>query len=155
MKAYLPLFALVLVAALGAFSLILNPLLAVADWPRFFMGFLFCQFSMLKLFNLSQFAKGFQMYDFIGMRWKPYAYSYPFIELILGLFYLSNIAFLFVNIFTVCITSIGAYGVIQALKKGLDVRCACMGNVLNVPLSTVTLSEDLGMGFMALFMLVF
>jgi hypothetical protein len=32
----------------------------------------------------------------------------------------------------------------------LDVRCACMGTILNVPLSTVTLTEDIGMGLMAL-----
>jgi hypothetical protein len=48
---------------------------------------------------------------------------------------------------------IGAIGVIRALKAGLDVRCACMGTVLDVPLSTVTLTEDIAMGLMALSML--
>jgi hypothetical protein len=39
--------------------------------------------------------------------------------------------------------------VINALAKGLDLKCACMGSILKVPLSTVALVEDLGMVGMA------
>ena len=42
-----------------------------------------------------------------------------------------------------------ALGVFSALRRGLDVECACMGSVLHVPLSTVALVEDLGMAGMA------
>ena len=42
---------------------------------------------------------------------------------------------------------------IRALSRGLDVRCACMGTQLNVPLSTVTLTEDLVMVAMAAYLL--
>ena len=49
--------------------------------------------------------------------------------------------------------SIGAVGVVRALKRGLDINCPCMGSVLDVPLSTVTLTEDIGMGLMAAVML--
>ena len=42
-----------------------------------------------------------------------------------------------------------ALGVISALRRGLDVNCACMGTVLKVPLSTVALTENVGMGAMA------
>ena len=52
------------------------------------------------------------------------------------------------------IMGVGAIGVIRALRKGLDLRCACMGTVLDVPLSTVTLSEDIAMGLMACAMLI-
>ena len=52
------------------------------------------------------------------------------------------------------VLGIGAVGVIRALRRGLDVRCACMGTVLDVPLSTVTLTEDLVMVAMALFLLL-
>lgn len=48
-------------------------------------------------------------------------------------------------------TSGGAIGVVLVLRKGLDIACPCMGNVLSVPLSTVTLSED---GLMALALLL-
>jgi hypothetical protein len=48
----------------------------------------------------------------------------------------------------------GAVGVALALRKGLDIACPCMGNVLKVPMSTVTLTEDLGMAAMAALLLI-
>lgn len=48
---------------------------------------------------------------------------------------------------------IGTIGVIRSLKAGLDLRCACMGTILDVPLSTVTLTEDIATGLMACWML--
>lgn len=154
-KRYLPLLVLFMVSALAAFALVFDRLDNLVNWIRFFMGSLFCQFSMLKLFNLTQFADGFQKYDWIARRSRGYAYTYPFIELGLGLAYLSGIELFGINIIAICLTAIGAFGVLQSMKAGLDVRCACMGTILDVPLSTVTLTEDLGMGIMALFMLIF
>lgn len=151
---YLPLFVLVIVAALGAFALVSGGAIAWMDWMRYFMGLLLCQFSMLKLFNVSQFADGFQMYDLIAKKFPAYSYCYPFIELGLGLAYLSWMWPVGANIIMLIITGIGTFGVFRALRKGLDVRCACMGTVLNVPLSHVTLTEDIGMGIMALLMLL-
>lgn len=151
-KRYYPLFVLVAVAALGALALSSGK--SIMLWMHFFMGLLFCQFSMLKLFNLAQFAEGFQMYDLIAKRSPIYGHLYPFIELGLGLAYLAFIYPVVINVITICVTGIGAVGVFRALKAGLDVRCACMGTILNVPLSTVTLTEDIGMGIMALLMLI-
>ncbi len=149
-KRYLPLFVLVAVAALGALALALGRSIS---WMPCFMGLLFCEFSLLKLFNVPQFAEGFQKYDWIAQKSKPYAHFYPFLEFVLGLAYLSGIWPIFINLVALIVLGIGAFGVIRALKAGLDVRCACMGTVLDVPLSTVTLTEDLGMGIMALVML--
>lgn len=150
---YWPLFALILVAVLAAFALNLRSYGDPHSWAHYFMGFFFCQFAMLKLFNIPQFAEGFRMYDLVAQRLKFYSYLYPFIELALGLAYLSFIAPTWTYIATIFFMSLGSFGVFNALKKGLNVRCACMGTVLNVPLSTVTLSEDISMGAMALFML--
>ncbi len=50
--------------------------------------------------------------------------------------------------------TIGSIGVIQALREGLDFNCPCMGSVLDVPLSTVTLTEDISMVIMALVLLI-
>lgn len=152
-RQYTPLFVLIAVAALGAAALAYGINEGIRSWPHFFMGFFLSQFSMLKLFNLSLFADGFQKYDLIAKRSRIYAYIYPFIELGLGLAYLSSIAPIFTYAATILVMVIGTIGVILALKKGLDLRCACMGTVLNVPLSTVTLSEDLSMGIMASIML--
>jgi hypothetical protein len=48
----------------------------------------------------------------------------------------------------------GGLGVINALRKKMDVDCACLGTVLRVPLSTVALTEDFGMAVMAAVMWV-
>lgn len=147
---YLPLFTLIAVAALGAFALTSGHFMG---WMHLFMGLLLCQFSMLKLFSVPKFAEGFQKYDLIAKRLPIYAYCYPFIELGLGLAYLSWVEPLITNAIMVAVMGIGTIGVFRALRAGLDVRCACMGTILDVPLSTVTLTEDIGMGLMALMLL--
>lgn len=153
-KKYWPLISLILVAALAASALWLAFPKRSFAWMHFFMGFFLCQFAMLKLFRPRGFADGFQMYDLVAQKSRIYAGIYPLIELILGLGYLSFVVPILFYIVTIIVLGVGAVGVIKALIKGLDVRCACMGTVLDVPLSTVTLTEDLGMVAMALFLLI-
>jgi len=150
---YWPLFCLVAVAALASTALWENKTQATLPWMQTFMGILFILFAMLKLFHLKGFAEGFAKYDLIGSKSKLYCFLYPFIELSLGLGYLAGFVLPIICSATILISIIGSIGVIQALKKGLDVRCACLGTNLNVPLSTVTLTEDMGMGIMALLLL--
>ena len=154
MKRYWPLFALILVAALEAFSLSHAVRQGMSAWMHFFMGLFLCKFALLKLFNPSGFATAFQMYDLVAKKFSAYAYFYPIIELGLGLSYLSFAFPVATYIITLLVMLTGTIGVIRALRQGLDVRCACMGTVLNVPLSTVTLIEDIGMGAMACWMLL-
>ncbi len=148
---YLPLVALIAVAALAAtargFSY--EPATSGLRWMHDFMGFFLVVFALLKFFDLPGFADGFQMYDLLAKRWRPYALVYPFIELALGLGFLAEWRPDILYPATVAILVFGALGVIRALAKGLDVKCACMGNILKVPLSTVALTEDLGMAAMA------
>jgi len=151
MKRYWPLFVLFLVAAVAAAALSKKDL---SDWMHYFMGVFLCQFAMLKLFHPAAFADGFQKYDLVAKRFRFYAYLYPFIELALGLSYLSFTAPTMTYVLTILVMGIGAIGVVQGLIKGLDVRCACMGTVLDVPLSTVTLTEDIAMIGMAFWMLL-
>lgn len=149
---YWPLFALIIVASLAAIAL--APSLEMRHWMHYFMGFFLCQFAMLKLFHPAGFAEGFQKYDILAMKFPIYAYLYPILELGLGLGYLSFFVPVLIYILTIIILGIGAVGVIKALFKGLDVRCACMGTVLDVPLSTVTLIEDLVMVAMAVLLVI-
>lgn len=114
-----------------------------------FMGLFLVIFSMFKLFDLRGFADGFQMYDLLAKPFRPYAYIYPFIELSLGLGYLAAWNLPVVYGATIAVMLFGALGVVRALRKGLDLHCACMDTVLKVPLSTVALTEDLGMAAMA------
>jgi methylamine utilization protein MauE len=152
MGKYRPLWILILIAALA--GLVLQEQ-GVFSWMHKFMGFFFCQFAMLKLFNPSGFAEGFRTYDFLAQKISFYARLYPWIELALGLAYLGSIYLTATAIVTLLIMTASAVSVIRALKAGLDTRCACMGTALNVPLSTVTLTEDIAMGLMAIISLAY
>ena len=154
-KDYLPL--MVILAVSGLTTAALQPSIAGAasmlSVMRVFMGVFLVIFSMLKFFDLPGFVKGFRMYDLGARNWKAYAYLYPFLELGLGLALLLGYQLFAVNVVLAALMFFGAAGVLLALKKGLDIHCACLGTTLKVPLSTVALVEDLGMGFMALLML--
>jgi hypothetical protein len=151
---YVPLIVLLLVSALVATALgrSYGPDANPAHWMHDFMGFFLVVFALLKLFDLSGFADGFQMYDLLARRVRAYAYLYPFLELALGLAYFSFWRPTTVYLATLILLGFGALGVVSALRRGLDVNCACMGNTLKVPLSTVALVENLGMVAMALVM---
>lgn len=151
---YRPLFILIAVAALAGYTIAPPPFFPVFGWMHAFMGIFLCIFAMLKLFSPSKFADGFSMYDLLAKQFRPYAYVYPYLELALGLAYLSHTAPQLTYIVTIVLFGFSAIGVLLALKKGLNVNCACMGNILNVPLSTVTLTEDIAMIAMAAWMLL-
>lgn len=153
MKKYLPLFYLLTIALLGAISLSYSQDKEISNFMHFFMGLTFCQFASLKLFNLSKFADEYQKYDLLAKIFRPYAFFYPFIELALGLTYLALLKVKILYIITAVILFFGAVGVFISLARGEKLKCACMGSILNVPLSRVSLVEDLGMGLMALIML--
>ncbi len=124
------------------------------SWMHDFMGFFLVVFSMFKFFNMEGFADGFHMYDLLAKPFRPYGYVYPFIELSLGLGYLAHGQPAIIYTATIVVMLFGSLGVFNALRKGLDLECACMGTVLKVPLSTVALVEDLGMAAMAAAMLM-
>ena len=151
---YRPFIVLIIIAALAALATCAAMgVITLMGWMHFFMGFFLCVFAMLKLFHPAAFADGFQMYDLLGKRSRAYAYIYPYIELLLGLGFLSFFLPTVIYTATIVVLGFGAIGVISALKKGLDINCPCMGSVLDVPLSTVTLTEDIGMAAMAAAML--
>lgn len=153
-KDYWPLLCLVLMSAVVALALQWHTSGNLVAWMHYFMGFFFCCFAMFKLFKPSHFADGFQMYDLLGKHIRLYAYIYPFIELLLGLCYFSFFNPTLTYLVTIFFLSYSAVGVIIALKNGLNVNCACMGSILEVPLSTVTLTEDISMILMATIMLL-
>lgn len=124
------------------------------DFMRWFMGVFFLVFASFKFIGYKMFATMFAGYDVIAKRFKPYAYAYPFIELYLGLLYIFNIAPLATNIATLIVMGTGTIGVVQEIRKRSGIHCACLGNVIQLPLSTVSLVEDLGMALMAVAMII-
>ncbi len=123
---------------------------AMAD----FMGFFFLIFGGFKILNLKGFAKAYQEYDIIAKRSLAYAYLYPFLEIGLGIAYLMRWNPYITNLATFILMSVSAIGVGIELSKGKTIVCACLGTVFKVPMTYVTLLEDLLMAGMALFMLI-
>lgn len=121
--------------------------------PNFMAGF-FLVFSFFKLLNLQGFADSYAMYDLLAMRFKPYGYLYAFIELGLGIAYLLAWQPTLTNWLTLIIMAFSSLGVIRAVANKQKIRCACLGAVFNLPMSTVTIIEDLLMALMALWMLI-
>lgn len=151
---YWPLFSLIGVSLLAALAIGWGyGAMTVEGVMRAYMGVFLTVFALLKIFDIEGFANGFEMYDLAGMRSRGYAVAYPFVELGLGLWWFSGLLMPVASVVTIAVFMFGALGVVMALWRGLDIECPCMGNILSVPLSTVTLTEDLAMVAMAAAML--
>jgi copper chaperone CopZ len=120
---------------------------------RYFMAGFFLTFSFFKLLDLPAFANAYSSYDLLAARWHNWGYLYPFVELALGLAYLANFQPVFTNWATLLIMGFSAIGVIRAVLSKQQVRCACLGTVFQLPMSTLTIVEDVGMVLMAAVML--
>ena len=107
-----------------------------------FMGAFFLAFSFFKLLDLRGFADTYRTYDVVARRVPAYGYVYPFIELLLGVAYVTRFAPPATNVVTLVIMAVSSIGVIQSLLDKRKIRCACLGTVFNLPMSTVTLVED-------------
>ena len=121
---------------------------------RVFMAGFFLTFSFFKLLNLGGFADAYAGYDLLAAKWRGYGYVYPFVELGLGLAFAMNLWPLAVNAATLVVMGFSVLGVVKALRDKKQIRCACLGTVLNLPMTTVTVVEDLLMMLMAFGMIV-
>jgi len=119
-----------------------------------FMGGFFVAFSFFKLLDLPGFVTSYQSYDVLARRSVAYGYTYPFIELTLGIAYLTAFVPILTNLVTLAIMVAGLVGVTQALLAKRQIKCACLGSVFNLPMSYVTFIEDGLMAVMAVTMLV-
>lgn len=120
---------------------------------RYFMGGFFLVFSFFKLLDLRGFADAYRSYDVLARAWPTWGYIYPFVELALAVAYLLNLNPVATNVATLALMLLGAVGVLKALLDKRAIRCACLGTALNLPMTTITLVEDLGMAAMAVVML--
>jgi cation transport ATPase len=128
-----------LVSVIAGSTLIgFNELLAM----RVFMAGFFLVFSFFKLLNLDGFANSYAMYDVIARRFKSWGYLYALIELALGIAYAADINPVVTNIVTLVVMSVSIVGVLQTVLNKRAIRCACLGGVFNLPMSTVTIIED-------------
>lgn len=118
-------------------------------WMYQFMAGFFLVFSAFKLLDIRGFADGYATYDLLAKRWHTYGYIYPFLELGLGILYLTQWLPTATQLATVIIMGFSSIGVINSLLKKQKFQCACLGTILKVPLSSITLIEDLTMVVLA------
>lgn len=118
------------------------------------MGMVLFVFATFKFVNIAGFARGLQKYDPVASRVVLYAYAVPFLEMGLGLLYLAGAAGVVTHAVLLVYALYNAVTVRWALHRGLDVRCACLGTALNLPLSSVTFYENIFMAAMAIGMII-
>jgi hypothetical protein len=118
------------------------------------MAGFFLTFSFFKLLDLKGFAESYFSYDIIARRWMGWGYVYAFIELGLGISFLTRVNTLLTNIVTFIVMSISIIGVLKSVLNKRKIKCACLGAVFNIPMSTVTIIEDALMIAMSLVMVI-
>ena len=111
-------------------------------WMSHFMAGFFLAFCFFKLLDLKAFAESYAMYDIIAKRWMPWGYIYATLELALGIAYLTYFEPLMTNIATFILMSVSIVGVVQTVMNKKRIKCACLGAVFDLPMSTVTIIED-------------
>ncbi len=148
----LALFAVTGLMALAAGYAVDGTILTVraAEW---FIAFSMVVLALLKLQNVESFATMFLNYDLLAKRWVPYSYVYPFAEALAGLLMIAGVLTWLSVPIALFIGTIGAISVIKAVyidKRAL--KCACVGGASNVPLGFLSLTENLMMIAMAVWM---
>ena len=142
---------IILVSILVA-ALVLS--ITIQGFMQPFMGVFFVIVAILKLADVNGFVMGFRQYDLLAMRSKLYAQVYPFLELVLGILFLTNTLVVPAAILTALIMFVGVVSVAKTLREKKKLKCACLGALIAVPLTTFTLAEDSIMLIMAIMLLL-
>ncbi|MET0292346.1 MAG: glutaredoxin [Steroidobacteraceae bacterium] len=126
--------------------------LRAAEW---FIGFSMVVLSLLKLQDIEKFSTMFLNYDLLAKRWVGYGYVYPFAEGLAGLLMVGGVLPWISVPLALLIGAIGAVSVFKAVYVDKrELKCACVGGSSNVPLGFVSLTENLMMIAMAIWMAV-
>jgi len=153
---YIPVIALFSMTALAAMALSVHMFgtaisIRAVEW---FIGLSMIVLALLKLQDVEKFSAMFLNYDLLSQRWVPYASIYPFLEGAAGVLMLSDrLVWLSVPI-ALFIGLEGAISVFKAVYVDRrELKCACVGGSSNVPLGFVSLTENLMMIAMAVWMM--
>ena len=153
---YRPVLAVFAVAAALAVTLSLGLLdgfsVRTIEW---FVAFSMAMLAMLKLQDVEQFSTMFVGYDLLGRRWVPYAYAYPYLEALAAVLMAGHLLPWLSIPVALFIGTVGAVSVFYAVYvQKRAIKCACVGGGSNVPLGFVSLTENLAMIAMGIWMLL-
>ena len=156
-KTYRPVIALFAMTFLMA---LMAAFVAEGEWItlrtfEWFIAFSMCGLAYLKLRDVESFSTMFLNYDLLAKRWVPYGYIYPYGEGLAGVLMIGGIlSFISIPI-ALFIGTIGAVSVFKAVYiDKREIKCACVGGDSNVPLGFISLTENLMMMGMGIWMLI-
>ena len=146
------LFAMTLLMALAA-SVAVHATPFTGQALAWFIAFSMTVLALLKLQDVEKFSSMFLNYDLLAKRWVPYSYIYPFAEGLAGVLMIAGVATWLSVPVALFIGTIGAVSVFKAVYVDKrELKCACVGWSSNVPLGFVSLTENLMMIGMAVWM---
>jgi len=146
------LFTLTALSAVAATYAVTGELLT-ARTVQWFIAFSMVVLAMLKLQNVETFSAMFLNYDLLARRWVPYSYVYPYAEALAGLLMIAGVLSWLSVPLALFIGTIGAVSVFKAVYVDKrELKCACVGGSSNVALGFVSLTENLMMIAMAVWM---
>lgn len=152
---YRPVLAVFAVAALMALAASWSTMgtlltLHALEW---FIAFSMCILAMLKLQDVETFSAMFLNYDLLARGYVPYSYIYPYAELVAGVLMVSGALIWLSAPIALFIGTIGAVSVFKAVYiDKRELKCACVGGGSKVPLGFVSLTENVMMVAMAIWM---
>ena len=120
---------------------------------EWFIGFSMVVLAMLKLQDVESFSTMFLNYDLLAKRWVRYGYIYPVAEGAAGVLMIAGVLTWLSAPIALFIGAVGAVSVFKAVYiDKRDLKCACVGGASKVPLGFVSLTENLMMIAMAVWM---
>lgn len=152
---YAPVIAIFAVAALMALagSWVSEGAVLTVRTAEWFVAFSMSILAIQKLQDLESFATMFLGYDLAARRWVPYAYLYPFGEALAGILMIGHTLTWLSASVALIIGGIGSVSVFYAVYiQKRELKCACVGGNSNVPLGFVSLTENIMMVVMAIWM---
>ena len=152
---YRPVIAIFVTALLMglAISWVANGSLVAARMPEYVVATAMVLLGLQKLQDVESFSTMFLNYDLLAQRYVPYSYVYPYIETLAGGLMLAGALLWLAVPLALFIGAVGAVSVVKAIyidKRKL--KCACVGGSSNVPLGFVSLTENIVMILMGLWM---
>jgi hypothetical protein len=119
-----------------------------------FMAVFFITFAALKFYDIESFAHAYRDFDILAQKFRPWGYLFPFVEAFLGFWYLLSEAPIRLNVTTLVVTGIAAYGVRQSMKHKKRLSGPPLSTFIRLPLSKVSFIEDTAMLGLAFLMII-
>ena len=153
--AYRPVIAIFVTALLIglAISWVANGTLVAARMPEYAVATAMVLLGLQKLQDVESFSTMFLNYDLLAQRYVPYSYVYPYAETLAGILMLAGAMLWLAAPLALFIGTVGAVSVFKAVYVDKrELKCACVGGSSNVPLGFVSLTENIAMVLMGLWM---